>query len=300
MLQNAWNVFLKRPRFHKFSRGAGRGGWGVCPWTARKQVQAFSISAFFKAFATYLKPYWNPDTPQLHSQETILSKIKQKGHLNCSITQPAKTDLSPCSLPLGDVSWKGTSATQWQKLQTDDIKSVWNLVINTDWMTEYLHSFSKDLQWNNQSQLIERDVPQFQGFAFVMNGGTCAMQRAMNVHLYNSFIEQQWKTGTEVKTWEDTQGLHCKYPGELHTIPYNFVIRNCMELSRRLFFISLGAADFVTYDQREVFFPTPFCQENVIIWKQTRHDRVGRLKPAKMKGFSSSISEVSFVLIWSK
>ena len=38
-----------------------------------------------------------------------------------------------------------------------------------------------------------------------------------------------------------------------------------MELSRRLFFISLGAADFVTYDQREVFFPTPFCQENVII-----------------------------------
>ena len=38
-----------------------------------------------------------------------------------------------------------------------------------------------------------------------------------------------------------------------------------MELSRRLFLISLGAADFVTYDQREVFFPTPFCQENVII-----------------------------------
>ena len=38
-----------------------------------------------------------------------------------------------------------------------------------------------------------------------------------------------------------------------------------MELSMRLFFISLGAADFVTYDQREVFFLTPFCQENVII-----------------------------------
>ena len=101
-------------------------------------------------------------------------------------------------------------------------------------------------------------------------------------------------------TWEDTKGLHCKYPGELHTIPYNFVIRNCMELSRRLFLISLGVADFVTYDQREVFFPTPFCQENVIIWKQTRHDRVGRPKPAKIKGFSSSISEVSFVSIWSK
>ena len=100
--------------------------------------------------------------------------------------------------------------------------------------------------------------------------------------------------------WEDTQGLHCKYPGELHTIPYNFVIRNCMELSRRLFFISLGAADFVTYDQREVFFPTPFCQENVIIWKQTRHDRVSRPKPEKIKGFSSSISEVSFVSFWSQ
>ena len=27
-----------------------------------------------------------------------------------------------------------------------------------------------------------------------------------------------------------------------------------MELSRRLFLISLGATDFVTYDQREVFF----------------------------------------------
>ena len=73
-----------------------------------------------------------------------------------------------------------------------------------------------------------------------------------------------------------------------------------MELSMRLFLISLGAADFVTYDQREVFFPTPFCQENVIIWKQNRHDRVGRPKQAKIKGFSSSISEVSFVSIWSK
>ena len=49
-----------------------------------------------------------------------------------------------------------------------------------------------------------------------------------------------------------------------------------MEPSRRLFFISLGAADFVTYDSHEVSFPTPFCQENVIIWKQTSHDRVGR------------------------
>ena len=38
-----------------------------------------------------------------------------------------------------------------------------------------------------------------------------------------------------------------------------------MDPSRRLFFISLGAVDFVTYDQREVFFPTLFCQANVII-----------------------------------
>ena len=62
-----------------------------------------------------------------------------------------------------------------------------------------------------------------------------------------------------------TGGLHCKYLGELHTIPYNFTIRNCMEPSRRLFFISLGAADFETYDQREVFFPTLFCHASVII-----------------------------------
>ena len=66
-------------------------------------------------------------------------------------------------------------------------------------MMEYSHSFSKDLQWNNQSQLMERDVPQFQGFAFVMNGATCAMQWAMNVHLYNTFIKLQCKIGTKVK-----------------------------------------------------------------------------------------------------
>ena len=32
-------------------------------------------------------------------------------------------------------------------------------------------------------------------------------------------------------TWEDTNSLHCKYPGEPHTIPYTFSIRNCMGLS---------------------------------------------------------------------
>ena len=73
-----------------------------------------------------------------------------------------------------------------------------------------------------------------------------------------------------------------------------------MEPSRRLFFISLGAADFVTYDQREVFFPTLFCQANVIIRKQTRPDRFGWPKTAKIKGFCFSILEVSFVSIWSK
>ena len=104
------------------------------------------------------------------------SKMKQKGHLNCSITQPAKTDLSTCLLPLGDVSRGGTSATQWQKLHTDDIKSVQNLVKTTDWTTESSHSFRKYLQWNNQSQLMKSDVPQFQGFALVMNGATHAMQ----------------------------------------------------------------------------------------------------------------------------
>ena len=68
-------------------------------------------------------------------------------------------------------------------MPTDDVKSVQNLVINTEWMMEYSHSFSRDLQWNNQLQLMKSDVPQFQGFAFVMNRGTCATQRAMNVHL---------------------------------------------------------------------------------------------------------------------
>ena len=78
-------------------------------------------------------------------------------------------------------------------------------------MTEYSHSFSKDLQWNNQSQLMERDVPQFQGFAFVMNGGTRATQRAMNVHLYNSFIELQGKIGTKVKMLQDMCLIHLSH-----------------------------------------------------------------------------------------
>ena len=35
----------------------GWGGGGYAPGLPWKQVQAFSISTFFKVFATYLKPY---------------------------------------------------------------------------------------------------------------------------------------------------------------------------------------------------------------------------------------------------
>ena len=37
----------------------------------------------------------------------------------------------------------------------DDTKSVQNVVISADWMTEWSHSFIKDLQWNNRSQLSQ-------------------------------------------------------------------------------------------------------------------------------------------------
>ena len=122
--------------------------------------------------------------------------------------------------------------------------------------------------------------------------------------IYFTFIPFHWVLFLHINTpascANDTYSTSpvCLFMIKLHTIPYNFIIRNCMEPSRRLFFISLGAADFVPYDHREVFFPTTFCQENVIMWKQIRHDRFGRPKPAKIKGFSSSISEVSFVSIW--
>ena len=104
-----------------------------CPRNKCEIFHLFLMQSFYHLLKTLLK--------------TLIankSKIKQKGHLNCSITQPAKTDLSPCSLPLGDVSRGGTSATQWQKLHADDIKSVQNLVITTDWTMEYSHSFRKD------------------------------------------------------------------------------------------------------------------------------------------------------------
>ena len=192
-----WKCIVRGLDFKNFPRGRGGGGWGKpldCPGDRCKLFPSPPSSKLLPPTKNLTENLITHD--YIHRNQ---SKIKQKGHLNCSITQPVKTDLFPCSLPLGDVSWKGTSATQWQTLHTDDAKSVWNLVINTDCMMEYSHSFSKDLQWNNQSQLMEHDVPRFQGFAFVMNGGTCAIQWAMNVHLYNNFVELQWKTGTKVK-----------------------------------------------------------------------------------------------------
>ena len=35
-----------------------------------------------------------------------------------------------------DVSRRGTSATQRQKFDTDDVKSIWNPVRSADWSTE--------------------------------------------------------------------------------------------------------------------------------------------------------------------
>ena len=52
--------------------------------------------------------------------------------------------------------------------------------------------------------------------------------------LRHTFAIASSQISTMMEPWEDTQGLHCKYPRELHTIPYNFIIRNCMEPSRRL------------------------------------------------------------------
>ena len=51
-----WKCIVRGLDFINFPEG-GRGGEGYAPRLPWKQVQAFSISAFFKAFATYLKPY---------------------------------------------------------------------------------------------------------------------------------------------------------------------------------------------------------------------------------------------------
>ena len=47
------------------------------------------------------------------------------------------------------------SVTEIPYPSLDDIKSVQNLVISADWMTEWSHSFIKDLQWKNRSQLSQ-------------------------------------------------------------------------------------------------------------------------------------------------
>ena len=52
----------------------------------------------------------------------------------------------------GDVSRRGTSATQRQKFHTDDVKSVQNLVRSADWSTEQLHCFSYCLRMTDKRQ----------------------------------------------------------------------------------------------------------------------------------------------------
>ena len=50
---------------------------------------------------------------------------------------------------------------------------------------------------------------------------------------FDIILQQDWPIEQwllYIRAWGDTSSLHCKYPGELHTIPYNFIIRNCMEL----------------------------------------------------------------------
>ena len=72
-------------------------------------------------------------TAILHYESANSHLLKSKKH---GQQWPAKTDISPPSSPLGDISQGGTSAAQRQKFHTDDIKSVQNPVISTDWMLE--------------------------------------------------------------------------------------------------------------------------------------------------------------------
>ena len=52
----------------------------------------------------------------------------------------------------GDVSRGGTSATQWQKFHTDEVKSVRNPVRSADWSTQQLHCFSYCLWMTDKRQ----------------------------------------------------------------------------------------------------------------------------------------------------
>ena len=52
----------------------------------------------------------------------------------------------------GDVSHGGTSATQQQKFNTDDVKSVQNPVRSADWLTQQLYFFSHCLWTTDKRQ----------------------------------------------------------------------------------------------------------------------------------------------------
>ena len=52
----------------------------------------------------------------------------------------------------GDVSPGGTCATQRQKFQTDEVKSVRNPVRSADWSTEWLQCFSCCLRMTDKKQ----------------------------------------------------------------------------------------------------------------------------------------------------
>ena len=56
-----WSLDFKRSRFQNFSRGHAPGPPSYFQLSqVAPVVQVFSFSAYSKAFATYLKPYWKP------------------------------------------------------------------------------------------------------------------------------------------------------------------------------------------------------------------------------------------------
>ena len=61
-------------------------------------------------------------------------------------------DVSPRLSPLRNVSRGGKSATQRQKFNTDDAKSVRNPVRSANWSTEQFHCFSYCLRMTDKRQ----------------------------------------------------------------------------------------------------------------------------------------------------
>ena len=61
-------------------------------------------------------------------------------------------EVSPRSSLLRDVVRGGTSATQRQKLHTDDAKSVRNPVTSANWSTEWFHCLSYCLRMTDKRQ----------------------------------------------------------------------------------------------------------------------------------------------------